>query len=170
MTESDFRALRKNAHICRDCGKEDAYTISGRTYCFDCAEKQRLHKQAIRETEEGRNKNRENSKKTRERRKEQGLCERCGKRKHESGMTCCRICLDKMKIAKRERDRAKGVQQRIIGYCVLCGKFPVVEGYKHCVSCLSKKMKVVYWLNESGLADKGRKNREWKRKTERLIG
>lgn len=161
MTESEYRALRKKAHICKDCGKEDAYTFAGRTLCFECSEKERLRAQAKRTTEDGIKKNRENSKKIRAKRKEQGLCERCGKRKHEPGMTCCRICLDKMKIAKRERDRAKGVEPRISGYCVLCGKVPVVEGYKHCVSCLSKKMKVVDWLNESGLADKGRKNRKW---------
>lgn len=170
MTESEFRALRKKAHVCRDCGKEDAYTISGRTYCYECAEKQRLHKKSVRDTEEGRNKNKENAKKTRSSRKEKGLCERCGKRKPEIGRTCCRICLDKMKIAKRERDRAKGIEPKISGCCILCGKFPVVEGYKHCLSCLSKKRKVLDWLNESGLADKGRKNREWIKKTERLIG
>lgn len=111
MTESEFRALRKNAHICRDCGKEDAYTIYGRTYCFDCAEKQRLHKQAIRETEE-----------------------------------------EKIRI-ERTRRKQKNEEKN--------------KDYVNDVENVSKK---VDWLNESGLSDKERKNREWKRKTERLIG
>ena len=39
MTESEYRAKLKANHICRDCKQTDAYTLAGRTYCAECAEK-----------------------------------------------------------------------------------------------------------------------------------
>ena len=39
MTESEYRAKLKAHHICRDCKQTDAYTLAGRTYCADCAQK-----------------------------------------------------------------------------------------------------------------------------------
>ncbi len=48
MTEKEYRHKLKQAHLCRDCKKQDAYTLGGRTYCFDCAEKQRLYKAEMR--------------------------------------------------------------------------------------------------------------------------
>ena len=39
MTESEYREKLKANHICRDCKQTDAYTLAGRTYCAECAEK-----------------------------------------------------------------------------------------------------------------------------------
>ena len=39
MTESEYREKLKAHHICRDCKQTDAYTLAGRTYCAECAEK-----------------------------------------------------------------------------------------------------------------------------------
>ena len=47
MTQKEFRDLRKKAGVCRDCGKEDAYTMAGRTYCAECAEKDRLRQARV---------------------------------------------------------------------------------------------------------------------------
>ena len=38
ITLKAFREIRKRAHVCRDCGKQDAYTLAGRTFCYDCTE------------------------------------------------------------------------------------------------------------------------------------
>lgn len=40
MELADYRKLLKKHHICRDCKKQDAYTLAGRTYCAECAQKQ----------------------------------------------------------------------------------------------------------------------------------
>ena len=56
MTQKEFRDLRKKAGVCRDCGKEDAYTMAGRTYCAECAEKDRLRKEEARKCPEKRQK------------------------------------------------------------------------------------------------------------------
>ena len=45
MTESEYRAKLKANHICRDCKKTDAYTLAGRTYCAECAEKWQIAKE-----------------------------------------------------------------------------------------------------------------------------
>ena len=37
----EYRALRKRLKLCVQCGKQDEHTISGRSYCFSCAEKYR---------------------------------------------------------------------------------------------------------------------------------
>lgn len=37
----DLRYWRKIHHKCRVCGKEDAYTLNGRSTCFECTEKRR---------------------------------------------------------------------------------------------------------------------------------
>ena len=40
MTTQEWRRKLKAAHLCRDCKKQDAYTLSGRTRCAECAERE----------------------------------------------------------------------------------------------------------------------------------
>lgn len=37
MTNAEWRKRLKAAHLCRECKKQDAYTLGGRTYCAECA-------------------------------------------------------------------------------------------------------------------------------------
>lgn len=69
--------------------------------------------------------------KQRQRRKEMGLCYRCGKNKPEAGRFQCRTCLDEDK--ERDRVRREGLLKQ--GLCVSCGRFPIVEGTKRCRWC-----------------------------------
>ena len=35
--------MRKRCHLCTRCGKQDAYTMNGRSRCFECQDKRRKH-------------------------------------------------------------------------------------------------------------------------------
>lgn len=53
MTLQEYRKKQKKHHICRDCGNQDAFTLSGHTYCADCAEKQAAAKREQRAEDGG---------------------------------------------------------------------------------------------------------------------
>ena len=79
MTESEYRAKLKANHICLDCKQNDANTLTGRTYCAECAEKMANRKK------EKRSEHREeyNSQMAEYRKKliEEKRCSRCEKKK-----------------------------------------------------------------------------------------
>lgn len=67
-----------------------------------------------------------------DKRKEQGICTRCGKRKADYGYSTCGICRDKSRTQKKIKygkpDRAERYLQ---GLCYFCDN-PVKKGYKLC--------------------------------------
>lgn len=135
MTQQEFRALRKKAGVCRDCGKEDAYTMAGRTYCAECAEKDRRRKQESRKDPKKRQKMLEQHREMVARKKSAGVCSRCGKRPVEPGKTMCGICLGKQRsyqYALRHEQGQRTWTERTDGNgCFLCGE-PCVPGKKLC--------------------------------------
>lgn len=103
-----------------------------------------------RRTEEGRleyNKNHASwAKKEYNRRLQEGMCGRCGKRKSDDGYKSCSICRIRERNRKREREQKKnnrpGREDRVrLGLCFFCDE-KVKEGYKVCEkhyqSCLEK--------------------------------
>lgn len=141
MTNSEWRKRLKAAHICRDCGKQDAYTLGGRTYCVECAEKGAAKKRAWREA------NREldgiRQKVWRGRMAESGLCVYCGKRKPEAGRRVCKLCISKRTEKRREKQIAEGMNwpRGENGYCWLCNKRKAVQGKRLCQPCIDNRMK-----------------------------
>ena len=141
MTESEWRKRKKAAHICRDCGKQDAYTLGGRTYCAECAEKGAAKKRAWREA------NREidsaRHKAFREKKAQSGLCIYCGQRRTEAGRRTCKLCISKNQKKRREKQIAEGMNwpRGANGSCWLCNKRMVLEGKRLCQPCFDKRMK-----------------------------
>ena len=135
MTEAEYRALKKKHHICPHCGKQDAYTLAGRTLCAECAERERVRKETSRKAPEARKKENEYAKAERARRRAANLCLYCGKRPAAQGHTMCGVCLAKQRRYKNRRDREKGRRmwdERTNGTgCFMCGE-PCVEGKKLC--------------------------------------
>lgn len=41
--QRELYAMRKRCHLCTKCGKQDAYTMNGRSRCFGCQDKRRKH-------------------------------------------------------------------------------------------------------------------------------
>lgn len=65
-----------------------------------------------------------------ERRKRDGLCQRCGGEMDREGRTWCSECVARDRESKRYMRRLR--EKR--GLCTKCGKNPVTEG-KTCAAC-----------------------------------
>ena len=134
MTIAEFRALRKRAGVCRDCGQEDAYTMNGRTLCADCAEKNARQKREARKDPEKRKMQYESHRRMTEGRKAERKCPICGKPVSGSN-----VCCDRCNAKHRNYERAYRHERGQLGWehrtdgtgCFLCGA-PCVEGKKLC--------------------------------------
>lgn len=130
----------RKACICHRCGRQDARTLIGKYYCFDCLEYQReasakhysKHHEGVRERQ----------RKTVHRKREFGLCVRCGSRRPTEGRVTCERCLAKERKRQAENRRRVMIQSResirTMGICYLCCKGDVVEGRTLCADCLEK--------------------------------
>lgn len=141
------RAYLKNLQRCVICGKQDAYTLSGRSACADCCEKRRQYKPPA----ESVTRAKEKGKKRYEERIHQGLCVACGKREAVSGRRKCSVCLAKDRERHKARSRKDGAIPRFLAdgmhYCTLCRK-PLtdenrVNGKKMCKDCYEKVCKAL---------------------------
>ena len=138
MNLSEYRQLLKKAHLCRDCKKQDAYTLNGRTYCFECAEKMRIKKAEARSDPEKREKMLEQKRAQVQRYREQHKCTKCG-RKVKAGVMCG-ICRAK---SRRAVKRSQNSPERIYGViCWQCNKNTVWGGFKLCAKCYAAKLPI----------------------------
>lgn len=125
----------KALHRCVNCHKQDAYTLNGRSYCFECAERFRAYNQKYRDNggESDRQKRR---KEERAKSRADHVCVRCGKPLPKgSPYAMCdkhRAYFRNHKRAEVEKKRgysAGDAQRRMqYGLCFFCGK-PVKEGF-----------------------------------------
>lgn len=123
----DLRAYWKSKGKCIECGKQDAYTMTGRAYCEPCLERKR-----IRESAKGaRDLTRQNAsaKARREERREAGFCTSCGRElPKEAGyeFVMCPSCRARDRIKAIRKYRAQGRIPKVEfverGLCALCGK------------------------------------------------
>ena len=129
---------RKEQGICLRCGKEDAYTMNGRSYCFDCCEKDHIrHSKRSEETKKQYN---QYHKDLYNYRKENHLCPHCGKELPDGYTKInCEMCLSKARrkseISRRERGIISHDSALYCGVCVQCHKEPMYEGFKLCKKC-----------------------------------
>lgn len=146
--ESRRKSREKNIKEgrCRDCGKEDAFTIIGRTRCADCVEKERLAKKRDRQDEIKREFMRLQQKTVREKRIERGECPRCG-RKYSGPHKTCDYCRANGRNRKRDMNREKAAT-RGWSLCYQCNKKEPLEGYKLCSECYEKKVKICEMMNK----------------------
>lgn len=141
MTEKEWRARLKAAHICRGCKKQDAYTLGGRTYCEECAAKEAERKRRWREADGG-EANRRIRRTTDERRRAEGRCITCGRVKPDDGRVTCAWCLRKMSEKRRDRMVQSGMNwpRGSNGLCYQCNKREVVKGKRLCAECMAVKL------------------------------
>lgn len=119
--------------ICPRCGKNDLFGDEKR--CPEClAEayknnmktREKLGKEHLKEIAR---KSRNN---IRQKRKEAGLCPRCGKRKPEYGFKNCSICRKKARDNMRaKKGYCSGISRFERGICHFCDS-PLKDGYKVC--------------------------------------
>ena len=133
--ERENRRLLVKCHLCRDCGKQDANTLGGHSYCFECNEKRNEWGRIYR----ARNKERINAKRREQyaSRKSQNMCGLCGRPMpiNDPHSTCprCRGLEYKRFISKYERKRVGNV-------CYQCCNAPPMEGKKLCQECYDKNL------------------------------
>lgn len=136
----EWARMRKAAHVCVSCGTQDANTISGRSYCKQCATK-RAYRQ--RETW-----NYEHEKVLRDARREKwrkdGLCTNCGHEKEEPGKAMCLNCRVRAKLRKEKHKINNGWLPRgFNGKCYQCNREQAIPGKRLCQSCYEKKIEVL---------------------------
>ena len=135
----EWWAMRKKAHVCAQCGRQDARTITGKCYCLQCAKKKA--ESAKKSRASGRE--RELGQERRDRWREQGLCSCCGKPKNDDNYRMCIDCRVRAKYRKLKRKIARGWKPRgTNGTCYQCNRAPAMEGKRLCAACYAKKLKM----------------------------
>jgi len=108
-------------HICTECGKVAVFGDD--KICPECRAKMNNRRKPL--TDDQKNVTERNSKKQQkslyQKRKEKGICTRCGKRKASPGKTKCGICLSKDAEMHR-MSRISKVERKNYGFCYICGE------------------------------------------------
>ncbi len=146
MTEAEYRAKLKSYHICVNCKTTDAYTLSGRRCCAECARKNAERKQIRMGNETYREKAVKASAEWRARMKEEKRCSRCGKSLSDGwGRKMCVECLAycrNYRAAYRRKQGARTWEMRNEdGSCYICGK-PSIQGTKMCQDCYRQRIPI----------------------------
>lgn len=145
MTQSEFRQKRKHAGVCIQCGREDAFTMVGRSYCDRCATQARESAARKRADPVKNNAMNANKKKIREARKSKGLCPTCGKPAN-SGYVLCDSCRAKRRnyMNKYNNHPPRGEY----GICWTCNKREAIPGKRLCHECYEKAVETCRMMTE----------------------
>lgn len=143
MTRDEYKYMyNKKHHLCQQCGKQDAYTVGGRTLCYECSIKAKEWKRANKEKRA--KKVAMESKERYERLKAQNICTSCGKRPAKQGRVRCEYCLNKNKKAHQKERIKEGkipvTMLKDLNICAWCKKFPCVDGKRLCSKCYAKSL------------------------------
>ena len=117
--------------VCVRCKNKDAYTMTGRWYCAECAEIEKNRQRIYRE----KNKDKINSqhKKYIDSKIASGKCRDCSRPAYKDFTFC------KYHLSKRRNDKRKFKEE---GKCIWCDNF-VIEGYHYCEKCLERKREII---------------------------
>lgn len=142
MTRKEYYRLLKAHHICPSCKQQDAYTLAGRTYCAECAEKRRAQRHEARKNPDVRERERASGEKWRRKQKEAGICVSCGKATALEGEVRCVRCKEKARRSTIEQNRKRGILPRISGVCYRCNRGEPMDGKRVCRACYEKMLPI----------------------------
>lgn len=150
-SQREIAAYYKSQNRCVRCHKQDAYTLAGRSYCFECAEKDRIYSKM--RYARGKERKRERTRELVAERKAAGICYRCGRLPSRPGIGMCAKCAArKSEIRRRNQpDEHLTLQDKkersYEGFCYHCGE-PVRDGltlsfqpYRVCQKCYENIIK-----------------------------
>lgn len=124
------RKYYQENHVCPNCRKNSI--LGDEKICPECLAKESERSMNNRNREHYNLIHREWSKIEYERRKENGICTRCGKRNADYNFFTCGICRNKDRQRKRIRYGKPDRRERYkIGLCYFCNN-PIKDGYKVC--------------------------------------
>lgn len=131
--------------ICPHCGQNELQ--KGYKLCLECRMKDLERHKSKPTSDEQRQKQAAAIKALIEKRKAEGVCVRCGKRKTDGKHTKCAICRAQKAAKQREYNRKNGrmpVELRGEGYCVRCYK-PIGSG-RICPECYEYLVKQAAYM------------------------
>ena len=136
----EWAQMRKAAHVCVDCGKQDKRTLDGKCQCLQCAKKRADRRRELRDPQ--------HDKELRAARKAKwkaaGLCTTCGQPKEEADKAMCATCKVKFKLRKAKQKIKEGKLPRgANGKCYQCNRAPAIEGKRLCQACYDKKIETL---------------------------
>lgn len=136
----EWARMRKEAHLCIECGKQDKRTLNGKCQCLQCAKKKNDRRRETRDPA--------HEKELREARKarwvEAGRCSQCGGPKEEPDKAMCATCKVKHKMRKTKWQISHGWLPRgANGKCYQCNREQAMEGKKLCPACYAKKIETL---------------------------
>lgn len=161
LSQQRYYTLKRN-HLCTRCKKKDAYTIAGRSLCYECTQKRiaEVREYYWKDATAAREKKRQRYRELSALRREQHQCTRCGKQLSEDySYSYCAMCRAKNAKFSREARRKKGVLPRDTTVrCYYCNKRPPVAGKFVCEECYEKR-KI---LSINNLKNVNLKNHPWR--------
>ena len=155
--QREYRGVLKHLHLCRDCKKMDAFTLSGKSRCAECTEKARIQRGKYMQNPENRAKSLTADRERRAERIENGCCAACGAPLYDSSYKLCPKCRAKCRARNARAARKRGVLPRTDGICWQCNRAPVALGRGLCASCYEKKVPISLKNIE-----KARENNPWR--------
>lgn len=152
-----YYEYRKRIGVCTRCGKQDDFTLLGRTICAECLKKRNNNK-----------KYQDTYPKYKEKYiaklKQNHKCIRCGaKLLDNSKKLTCERCARKQSEYDRKKRIISGVNypRGDNGLCFQCNKRPAVEGYRLCEECYAKKVetnRLIAKNRKKGMKENGSAN------------
>lgn len=133
MTDKERREWYLSHGICPHCGRNDLQ--KGYKLCLECRMKDLERHKGKTISEETKEKRKAAQRALADKRKAEGICVRCGKRKTDDKHTNCAICRAAKAAKQREYNQRNGripIQLRGEGYCTRCYK--PTDG-KLCAEC-----------------------------------
>ena len=137
MTDKEFYHLRKKVGICPRCGREDAFTMAGRSLCAECAAKARKNKADQYAVEEKKIRMYAQHCEGQKKRRDIGICPTCG-RPATPGYSTCEYC--RAKHRNYMRNYRNSFTRGQYGICWQCNKEKALPGKRVCQSCYDKKL------------------------------
>lgn len=137
----EWHRMRKAAHVCVECGRQDKRTLGGMSTCLFCATRrnklarERRDQARVHELEVAR----------REKWLAKGLCSQCGREKEEPDKNMCIDCRVKSRIRYERKKLKNGWKppRGSNGTCWQCNGGPRVEGKKLCPDCYAVKLRSI---------------------------
>ena len=152
MADKESYQWYKAHKICPRCSMRMA--DPGKVHCFECLEYSRIYASEHEDKALVSEKQRER----RERRKEAGICCKCGKkpvfRYNNHTYAVCYECYIKTSNAQRRHKEKVKKNKKACGICRWCDN-PVLEGFYFCAPCLERLRS--FALKGSKVAAEGRK-------------
>jgi hypothetical protein len=102
------RQLRIRLHLCRECGKQDAYTLNGRTRCADCVAKDTERLREKRGYRPAWERQQKPTPEINRPRGDNGICWQCNKLPVMDGRHLCQSCYDRKVDVLRKNDFWRG--------------------------------------------------------------